>query len=62
MRHEQLKRILIQNIENSGIEIGAAYFVLKDVLHEVEKEYSRHIGAQLKETEGKEKQNDDTDA
>lgn len=41
--YETFRNNVINAIQTSGIEFGAAYYILKDVLGEVEKAYSNSI-------------------
>ncbi len=41
--YEAFRNNVINAIQTSGIEFGAAYYILKDVLGEVEKAYSNSI-------------------
>lgn len=41
--YEAFRNNVINTIQTSGIEFGAAYYILKDVLGEVEKAYSNSI-------------------
>lgn len=45
--YEVFRNNVINTIQNSDIELGAAYYILKDVLGEVEKAYSHSIQQEL---------------
>lgn len=49
LRYEILRQQLINTIQNSGLDIGAAFFILKDVFHEVEALYKNIVEADLNE-------------
>ncbi len=49
LKYEVLRQQLIYTIQNSGLNIGAAFFILKDVFHEVEALYKNTVEAELDE-------------
>ena len=58
-KYENFKKSLLQTITNADLDVGAVYFVFKDVFKEVEALYyselnKEAIQATIKEREGKE--------
>ncbi len=45
--YESFRNNVIGVIQSSDIEFGAAYYILKDVLNEVEKAYSNSIKQEI---------------
>lgn len=58
LKYELLKQQLIYTIQNSGLDIGAAFFILKDVFNEVEALYKNIIESELNEKK-EEKESDE---
>ena len=54
LKYEIFKTQLETLIQNSNLDIGAVLFVLKDVLHTVEKMYETQIQKELQEQNKKE--------
>ena len=46
---EKFRQDLIEVLNNSNILIGSAYYVLKDILNQLEKEYYQAIKTEQKE-------------
>ena len=46
-KYEKLKRTLMDIIQSSELEVGIVYFILKDILREVEKLYYTQIQKEL---------------
>lgn len=42
-KYQILKESINQVIQNSGLDIGAVYFILKDIFNEIEKLYYAQI-------------------
>lgn len=42
-KHEIFKMTLLGDIQNSGLEIGTVYYILKDVFREVESTYNQFL-------------------
>ena len=57
--YQILKETINHSIQNSGLDIGAVYFILKDIFNEIEKMYYAQINKEcLKEIKTEEtKQN-----
>ena len=54
LKYEIFKTQLETLIQNSNLDVGAVLFVLKDVLHTVEKMYETQIQKELQEQNKKE--------
>lgn len=61
--YNEFRQVTINNIQNSGLDIGVIYFILKDILVEVEKAYFAQINKEVlaiqRMAENKPKENDD---
>lgn len=55
--YQFLKEAINQNIVNSNLDIGAVYFILKDIYFEIERNYYMRINQELLEEQ---KQNTET--
>ena len=55
--YQFLKEAINQNIVNSNLDIGAVYFILKDIYFEIERNYYIRINQELLEEQ---KQNPET--
>lgn len=55
--YQFLKEAINQNIVNSNLDIGAVYFILKDIYFEIERNYYIRINQELLEEQ---KQNTET--
>jgi len=47
--YQILKETITGSIKNSGLDVGAAYFIMKDVFSELEKIYFAQINKELLE-------------
>ncbi len=61
--YQILKEQINYSIENSGLDIGAAYFIMKDIMNNLEHLYYAHINKEcLENAENNEKEKkDETD-
>ena len=51
-QYQILRESIVRVIQNSGLDIGAAYFIMKDIMNEVEKSYYAQLNKEcLKEAE-----------
>ena len=48
-QYQILKETIIRVIQNSGLDIGAAYFIMKDIMNEVEKSYYAQLNKECLE-------------
>lgn len=57
--YQILKEQINYAIQNSGLDIGAAYFILKDIFTDIEKMYYGQVNKELlEEAENKTKSNE----
>lgn len=49
LKYDIFYKTLMNVIQNSGLDVGAVYFILKDILHEVESLYSQCIASAKEE-------------
>lgn len=51
LKYDIFYKTLMSVIQNSGLDVGAVYFILKDILHEIEKLYEQCLAnAQISES------------
>lgn len=48
-RYQILKESILRLIQNSGLDIGAAYFIIKDIFCDVEKAYYAQLNKECLE-------------
>ena len=48
-KYQILKDTILQVIQNSGLDIGAAYFIMKDVFSSIEKTYYAQLNKECLE-------------
>lgn len=61
--YQILKEQINYSIENSGLDIGAAYFIMKDIMNNLEHLYYAQINKEcLENAENKEKKDETDDA
>lgn len=56
--YEIFKMTITQTIQNSGLDIGMVYFIMKDVFYELEKTYIRQINKEVLEEKKNTNSND----
>lgn len=59
-QYQILRETIVRVIQNSGLDIGAAYFILKDVFYEMEKTYYAQLNRECLE-EAKEINDEEAD-
>lgn len=58
-QYQILKETIVHVIQNSGLDIGAAYFILKDIYNDVERAYYAQLNQEC--LEEAQEINDETD-
>ena len=48
-QYQILRESIVRVIQNSGLDIGAAYFIMKDIMNEVEKSYYAQLNKECLE-------------
>ena len=51
IKYKQFQSFIMQAISTSGLNVGEVYFILKDILREVEALYEAQINKELQETQ-----------
>ena len=55
--YNDFRNVTVYNIQNSGLDVGVVYFILKDILTEVEKTYISQVNKEIAdEKKSKEKE------
>lgn len=52
-KYERLRSGIVYLIQNSELDVGAAYFVLKDVFRDIELVYQNQVSAEILQEKGK---------
>lgn len=61
-KYQILKETINHSIQNSGLDIGAVYFILKDIFNEIEKMYYAQINKEcIKEIQKTNQENIEAD-
>lgn len=47
--YNDFRNVTVYNIQNSGLDVGVVYFILKDILTEVEKNYISQVNKEIAE-------------
>lgn len=47
--YNDFRNVTVYNIQNSGLDVGVVYFILKDILTEVEKTYISQVNKEIAE-------------
>lgn len=47
--YNDFRNVTVYNIQNSGLDVGVVYFILKDILAEVEKSYISQVNKEIAE-------------
>ena len=56
--YNDFRNVTVYNIQNSGLDVGVVYFILKDILAEVEKSYISQVNKEIaEEKKSSEKEN-----
>lgn len=45
--YNDFRNVTVYNIQNSGLDVGVVYFILKDILTEVEKTYISQVNKEI---------------
>ena len=58
IEYERLRETIRESIQNSGLDVGAAYFILKDVYRDVENTYYATMNNELMNLQNTSNNND----
>lgn len=54
LKYEKFKETIMQTIQKSGLDVGIVYFILKDILYEIETLYIQQVQKEVAEEKQKE--------